>query len=231
MSHIRKDKQAETKLVKIEGGGEAVKEEVEQEIIDAPSEVDLRVYIHPTADVSPLANIGPGTKIWHQAQVRERAVLGKQCIIGKGAYVDLDVVVGDCVKIQNRASVYKGVMIESGVFVGPHVCFTNDRFPRAINPDGTLKTEDDWELECTLVCYGASIGAGSIILPGVRIGSFAIVGSGSVVTTDVPDHALVFGNPARLRGYVCRCGRSLKLNKGSVSWNCPACNENYFFKV
>jgi UDP-2-acetamido-3-amino-2,3-dideoxy-glucuronate N-acetyltransferase len=190
-------------------------------------ESDIR--IHPTAEVSSLARIGAGSRIWHQAQVRERAVLGKQCILGKGVYVDQDVIIGDCVKIQNRASIYKGVVIDGGVFVGPHVCFTNDRYPRAITPDGLLKGEEDWAIECTHVKYGASIGAGSIILPGVRIGKFALIGAGSVVTRDVPDHTLAIGNPLKLIGYVCRCGRRLQLSRNSMSWHCNHCNENYIF--
>ncbi len=193
--------------------------------------LEVKTYIHPTADVSPQALIGNGTRIWHYAQVRERAVLGNQCILGKAVYVDQDVVIGDNVKIQNRASLYQGLMVESGVFIGPHVCFTNDRYPRAITPDGTLKTESDWTVECTHVRYGASIGAGSIILPGVRIGSFAMVGSGSVVTKNVPDQALVVGNPAHIIGYVCRCGRRLQLNPKSVSWSCATCRETYVFNI
>src|SRR5512133_3288475 len=119
------------------------------------------VYIHPSADVSPRATLGAGTKVWHQAQVREGAVLGRNCILGKGAYVDFDVQIGDNVKIQNRASVYHGVTLENGVFVGPHVIFTNDRRPRAINPDGSLKSDADWVVGATRVCYGAAVGAGA----------------------------------------------------------------------
>ena len=107
---------------------------------------DRSVRIHPTADVSPSAEIGSGTSIWNQSQVRERARIGPGCVIGKNVYVDFDVVIGANVKIQNNVSVYHGVTIEDGVFIGPHVCFTNDRIPRAINPDGSLKSDDDWEV-------------------------------------------------------------------------------------
>src|SRR3954467_6326854 len=155
------------------------------------------IYIHPSADVSPRATLGAGTKVWHQAQVREGAVLGRNCILGKGAYVDFGVQIGDNVKIQNRASVYHGVTLENGVFVGPHVIFTNDKLPRAINPDGSIKSEDDWVLGRILVKEGASIGAGAIIVAGVTLGRFAMVGAGAVVTRDVPDNGLVYGNPAR----------------------------------
>ncbi len=183
------------------------------------------IYIHPTADVSPRATLGPGTKVWHQAQVREGAVLGRNCILGKGAYVDFDVQIGDNVKVQNRASVYHGVTLESGVFVGPHAIFTNDKMPRAITPDGTLKSDDDWELGRILVKEGASIGAGAIVVTGVTIGRFAMVGAGAVVTKDVPDYGLVYGNPARLHGYVCPCGQKLEGTETGTLWRCPACGR------
>jgi acetyltransferase-like isoleucine patch superfamily enzyme len=182
------------------------------------------VYIHPTADVSPKAVLGEGVRIWHQAQVREGAVLGRNCILGKGAYVDFGVHIGDNVKIQNRASVYHGVTIESGVFVGPHVIFTNDKLPRAVNPDGSLKSDDDWELGEILVREGASIGAGAIIVTGVTIGRWAMIGSGSVVTRNVPDYGLVYGNPARLHGYACPCGHKLKLESDTLGV-CSACGR------
>ena len=181
--------------------------------------------IHPTADVAPEARIGAGTRIWHQAQVREGAVVGAQCNIGKGVYIDRDVVVGDRVKVQNRASLYRGVTVEDNVYIGPHVSFTNDRYPRAVNPDGTPKTDDDWSPERTLVREGASIGAGAVVLPGVTIGRWAIVGAGAVVTRDVPDQALVTGNPARVAGRVCVCGR--RLAREGEAWRCAACGRSY----
>lgn len=185
--------------------------------------------IHPTANVSKDTSIGSGTRIWNQAQIRENVYIGRNCIIGKDVYIDFDVVIGDNVKIQNGALVYHGIKIESGVFVGPGVIFTNDKMPRAINPDGTLKGNDDWEVGETRVCYGASIGAGSVILPSVMIGSFALVGAGAVVTRDVPAHALVVGNPARQVGYVCKCATKL-LDGGSGNFHCPACQEHYEFQ-
>ena len=187
--------------------------------------------IHPTADVSPEARIGAGTRIWHQAQVREGAVIGAQCNIGKGAYIDRDVVLGDRVKVQNRASIYRGVTIENGVYIGPHVSFSNDRYPRAVNPDGSAKSDGDWELVPTLVCEGASIGAGAVVLPGVTIGRWALVGAGAVVTRDVPEQALVTGNPARAAGRVCVCGRPLPppADAGD-SWRCPACGRSSTFE-
>ncbi len=115
-----------------------------------------RVTVHPTAEVSPEATIGDGTRIWSGVQVREGAVIGRDCNIGKDAYIDKNVVIGDKVKIQNRASLYRGLTVEDGVFIGPHVAFTNDRYPRSITPGGRMQGDDDWRAEATLVCHGAS---------------------------------------------------------------------------
>lgn len=184
--------------------------------------------IHPTADVAPTATIGPGTSIWNQAQVREGARVGAECIIGKNVYIDTDVVVGNRVKVQNNASLYHGVTVEDGVFIGPHVCFTNDKVPRAVNQDGTPKTDDDWQVSPTLVRSGAAVGASSTILPGVSIGRWAMVGSGSVVTRDVADYELVVGNPARRVGSVCSCGEPLRdaADGSAFEGTCPRCGEH-----
>lgn len=186
------------------------------------------VSIHPTAEVSSEASVGAGTRIWGQAQVREHAVIGEHCNIGKGVYVDTHVKIGSLVKIQNYTSVFEGVTLENGVFVGPHVCFTNDLFPRAITLDGQLKSAADWIVTPTLVKYGASLGAGSVIRCGITIGEFALVGAGSVVTRDVPPHTLVLGNPARRRGYVCRCARPLanmREETGRLLGTCELCGK------
>ena len=191
-------------------------------------EKKLSFYVHPSAQVEPEAQVGTGTRIWHQAHVRTHALIGEMCNIGKGVYVESHVRIGSRVKIQNHVSLFEGVIVEDGVFIGPHVCFTNDLFPRAITPDGRLKGAEDWELTPTLVKYGASIGAGSVVVCGVTIGEFALVGAGSVVTRDVPPHALVFGNPARHHGYVCRCaGRLSNIHEyemGSKGW-CERCGQ------
>ena len=186
------------------------------------------VRIHPTADVSEKAVIEEGTSIWHQCQVREDVRIGKNCILGKGVYVDFGVRLGNNVKVQNYVSIYHGVEIEDGVFVGPHVCFTNDNFPRAINPDGSLKAADDWVLGRILIKQGAALGANSTILPKVTVGEWSLVGSGSVVTRDVPAHGLVVGNPARLIGFVCACGQRLVAEKeegDSMLTRCPHCDQ------
>ena len=162
--------------------------------------------IHPTAEVSQAAEIGEGTRVWSNVQIRERARIGRNCIIGRNSYIDFDVTIGDNVKIQNNASLYVGLTVEDGVFIGPHVIFTNDKLPRAINPNGTLKSAADWHVGTTLVRYGAAIGAGTVVVTGVTIGRWALVGSGSVVTKDVPDHAVVVGNPGRILGYVSATG-------------------------
>jgi acetyltransferase-like isoleucine patch superfamily enzyme len=188
----------------------------------------MPIRIHPTADVSPQAKIGEGTSIWHQCQVRENTSIGENCIFGKGVYVDTGVSIGNNVKIQNYVSVFHGVTIEDGVFVGPHVCFTNDLYPRAVNKDSSLKAADDWTLTETLIKKGAALGANSTIVCGTTIGEWAMVGSGSVVSKNVPNHGLVIGNPARLRGFVCTCGGKLnkvKENANGVETQCARCDE------
>ena len=180
-------------------------------------------FAHPSAFIDEPCEIGAGTRIWHLCHIMPRATIGRQCILGTGVYVDSGVTIGDHVKIQNYVSVFHGVTIEDGVFVGPHVCFTNDLNPRAINPNGSLKSGADWVVSPTLVRRGAAIGANSTIVCGVVIGAWAMVGAGSVVTRDVPEHGLVFGNPARLRGYVCFCGERLSINQESAQGVCPKC--------
>jgi len=187
------------------------------------------VRVHPTAEVAADAAIGPGTTIWNQAQVRERARIGAGCVIGKNVYVDTDVVIGDDVKVQNNVSLYHGVTVEDGVFIGPHVCFTNDKVPRAVNADGSAKTDADWDVSPILVRYGAALGANSTILPGVTIGRWAMVGSGSVVTRDLADYELAVGNPARRVGSACPCGQPLRDDADGVPFvgRCPACGEHF----
>jgi UDP-2-acetamido-3-amino-2,3-dideoxy-glucuronate N-acetyltransferase len=192
----------------------------ESQVVQRPN-----VRIHPTAEVSPNAQIGAGTRVWHLVQIREGAVVGENCIIGKDVYIDFDVKVGSNVKIQNGSYLYHGLTVEDGVFIGPKACFTNDVYPRSITPDGKLKGNDDWEVGPIRIKYGASIGTGAIIIPNVTVGEFAMVAAGAVVTRSVPDHGLVVGVPARLVGYVCKCGK--RLEKRGEEYYCPTCNWTF----
>ncbi len=184
--------------------------------------------IHPTAEVSDDAKVGSGTRVWSHVQVREGVTIGKDCILGKDAYVDVNVRIGDRCKLQNGVFIFHGFNLEDGVFLGPGVMLLNDKHPRAINPDGSLKSDDDWTVSAAVVRYGAAVGGGAVILPGVNIGRFAMVGSGAVVTRDVPDHAIVVGNPARLRGFACACGHVLKGHErkpDGILMHCSACGR------
>lgn len=174
-----------------------------------PADVAPAPYVHETALVEEGVQLGPGTRIWHQAQVRRGARIGARCIVGKGAFVDFDVVIGDDAKLQNYACVYHGVTLGRGVFVGPHAVFTNDRRPRATDPSFAPLGDGDWEVGETTVGDGAAIGANATILPGLRIGRWAMIGAGAVVTADVPAYALVVGTPARRIGWTCVCGARL----------------------
>jgi len=182
------------------------------------------VFIHETAVVSAHATIGEGTKIWHYVHVREGAKIGKHCVLGKDVYVDHYVTIGDGVKIQNGVSVYHGVTLHDQVFVGPHVVFTNDLLPRSHHTT--------WRVVETVVEKGASIGANATIVCGVRLGEYCMIGAGTVVTKNVPAHALVVGNPGRIIGYVCLCGHHLHrdyhiANTNLFQFVCGSCKRSY----
>ena len=179
----------------------------------------------PIADVSPLAVIGENARVWHLAQVREHAVLGEHCIVGRGAYIGTGVRIGARTKIQNYALVYEPAVIEDGVFIGPAVVLTNDEYPRAISPDGELKSAADWTAVGVTIRHGASIGARAVCVAPVEIGRWALVAAGSVVVKDVPDHALMAGVPARRIGWVGKAGRPLAPDGDRL--RCPVTGELY----
>lgn len=167
--------------------------------------VSKDVRIDSRAVVEDGANLGAGTSVWHFSHVRAGSTIGKNCILGRGVYIDIGVKIGDDCKLQNGAMVYHGVNIGDGVFVGPHVVFTNDMRPRA-----HLWSDD--RLESTFVKDGVSIGANATIRCGITLGEWCMIAAGSVVTRDVPPHALMVGSPARIRGWVTKSGERLKID-------------------
>lgn len=175
----------------------------------------MNYFVHESSYVDQPCTIGEGTKIWHFCHVMENAVIGNQCNIGQNVVISPNVKLGNNVKIQNNVSVYTGVECEDDVFLGPSMVFTN-----VINPRSHINRRGEYQK--TLVKKGASIGANATVVCGVTIGSYAFIGAGAVVTKDVPDYALVYGNPAKLRGWVCRCGE--KLNSIFV---CDECGDKY----
>ena len=183
------------------------------------------VRILPSADVSDAAVLGAGTSIWHLAQVREGARLGKNCIVGRGAYIGTGVTMGDNCKVQNYALVYEPAVLEPGVFIGPAVVLTNDTYPRAVNPDGSLKSGADWEPVGVTIRTGAAIGARAVCVAPVTIGAWATVAAGAVVTKDVPDFALMAGVPAKRIGWVGKSGQRLT-HQGDL-WVCPTTGATY----
>jgi len=181
-----------------------------------------KVYVDPTAIVDETVVIGDGTKVWHFVHVRESAEIGRDCVLGDFVHVGRGVKIGNEVKLENRVTVYEGVKIEDRVFVGPHVTFTNDPYPRSFSTD--------WKIMETLVKEGASIGAGAVVVCGVTIGEYALIGAGSVVTEDIPSHAVAYGNPAEVKGFACKCGKKLKeeeKKKKFVLMKCPICDKKY----
>ena len=180
----------------------------------------MNVHVMASADVDPRARIGQDTSVWHLAQIREGAQIGSSCTIGRGAYIGSGVRIGNHCKVQNYALVYEPAYLEDGVFVGPAVVFTNDRFPRAVAPDGSLKNANDWDPVGVTVRHGASIGASTVCVAPVNVGRWALVAAGSVVVKDVPDFALVAGVPARFVRWVGRTGVPLAASSDG-RFRCP----------
>jgi acetyltransferase-like isoleucine patch superfamily enzyme len=181
-------------------------------------------YIHELADLEEGAELGARTRVWRFAHIRSGAKVGDDCVLGNGVFIDAGVVIGRNVKIQNGVSVYAGVTVEDEAFLGPHMTFTNDMYPRSYN--------EDWEVTPTWVGRGAAIGANATILCGTKIGAYSMVAAGAVVTKDVPAHGLVVGAPARLVGYVCSCGRRvvevpIPYDFKGQEFQCHACGTTF----
>jgi UDP-2-acetamido-3-amino-2,3-dideoxy-glucuronate N-acetyltransferase len=176
------------------------------------------VFVHPTSEVDSPAQIGPGTKVWHYCHVMSGAVIGTGCVLGQGVFVAARARLGNNVKVQNNVSVYDGVVLEDDVFCGPGMVFTNVRTPRS-------KVSRKEHYEETRVMRGATIGANATVLCGTVLGRYCMIGAGAVVTDDVPDFALMVGNPARRSGWVCRCGPRLE-TRGAVL-ACAECGAAY----
>jgi len=182
-------------------------------------------YVDSRALVGNHVKIGEGSRVWANAQIRDNVSIGKLCTIGKDTYLGTKVAIGDNCKIQNGALIYESAQLEDGVFIGPGVILTNDLYPRAINPDGSLKSAFDWNPVGVIVRKGASLGAGTICVAPVEIGKWAMTGAGSVITRNVPNFALMAGVPARQIGWVGRYGR--RLIQSQNTFQCPVTGEKF----
>jgi len=175
-------------------------------------------FIHPSSFIDEGCAIGEGTKIWHFSHILSHTIIGANCVIGQNVMIGPEAKIGDNCKIQNNVSIYKGITLEDGVFCGPSCVFTN-----VINPRSFIERKS--EFKTTLVKIGATIGANATIVCGVTIGKYAFIGAGAVVTKDIPDYGLAYGNPARLQGWMCECGVKLVFGKrGAV---CKSCGSKY----
>jgi len=182
-------------------------------------------FVHESGYVDEGAQIGSGTKIWHFCHVMGSAVIGERCNIGQNVFVAADVKIGNNVKIQNNVSLYTGVIVEDDVFLGPSMVLTN-----VINPRSHVSRKDEYKT--TLIKKGASIGANATIVCGVTLGQYCFIGAGTVVTRNIPDYGLVYGNPGRIQGWMCQCGIRLEFETvdGVEQAQCPECGERYLKK-
>lgn len=175
-------------------------------------------FVHESSYVDQPCQIGKGTKIWHFSHIMKDSIIGESCNIGQNVVISPRVILGNNVKVQNNVSVYTGVICEDDVFLGPSCVFTN-----VINPRAFIERKEEYKK--TIVKKGASIGANATVVCGYNIGRYAFIGAGTVITKDVPDYALVVGNPARIIGYVCECGN--RLEESNEKFICEACNKYY----
>jgi UDP-2-acetamido-3-amino-2,3-dideoxy-glucuronate N-acetyltransferase len=180
--------------------------------------MEKKYFVHPTAVVDEPVEMGEGTRVWHFTHIMSGAKVGRNCIIGQNVFIGSGAILGDNIKIQNNVSIYEGVIVEDDVFCGPSMVFTN-----VYNPRSFISRKK--EFRKTLVRKGATIGANTTIVCGNTIGRYAFIGAGSVVTKDVPDYALFYGNPGRLRGWVCQCAEEIVFRSGKAV--CKACGKRY----
>ncbi len=184
---------------------------------------DKNYFSHETAVIDEGCEIGAGTKIWHFSHIMPRCIIGENCNIGQNVVISPEVVLGKNVKVQNNVSIYSGVICEDDVFLGPSMVFTN-----VINPRSAINRKN--EFSKTVVKKGVSIGANATIVCGHDIGLFAFIGAGAVVTKNVPDYALVMGNPAKQTGWMSEYGHKLSFDKNGEA-TCPESGENYILKA
>ncbi len=182
---------------------------------------EKKYFVHESSYIDEPCEIGKGTKIWHFSHIMPNSKIGMNCNIGQNVVISPQVILGNGVKIQNNVSVYTGVICEDDVFLGPSCVFTN-----VINPRSFIARKD--EFKTTLIKKGASIGANATIICGNTIGQYALIGAGTVVTKDIPDYALVVGNPAKIIGYVCKCGEKLEFDEMNQA-SCPHCLQRYTY--
>jgi UDP-2-acetamido-3-amino-2,3-dideoxy-glucuronate N-acetyltransferase len=181
---------------------------------------EQKYFVHESSYVDQPCSIGPGTKIWHFCHIMKNSVIGANCNIGQNVVISPDVRIGNNVKIQNNVSVYTGCILEDDVFCGPSMVFTN-----VVNPRSHINRKDQYKT--TLVRRGASLGANCTVVCGTTIGEYAFVGAGSVITRDIPDYTVVYGTPARVRGWICACGVRLDFRGECAETQCQACGSEY----